>query len=132
MNFLLNGVPEIKVKQLALSNEIGKIHFSDYGGSSTINHIVNDNSGVEVEVTTLDNFIIENEFSQDSKYIIKIDVEGFEKQVFDGGRNFLTNYDIRGIVFKCFSQADVFDVLKNYGYNNIEKLSENNYFATKT
>ena len=40
MNYLLNDVPESNIKQLALSNEVGKIHFSDYGGSSTVNHIV--------------------------------------------------------------------------------------------
>lgn len=131
MNFLLNNISENKVNQLALSNEVGKINFSDYGGSSTINHIVNDNSGIEVEVNTLDNFILDNKFSKDNEYIIKVDVEGFEKQVFEGGSNFLSDYNVKGIVFECFSQDDVFDVLKSYGYKDINKLSENNYFARK-
>lgn len=132
MNFLLNNISENNVKQLALSDSIGKIHFSDYGGSSTINHIVNDNSGIEVEVTTLDKFIEENNFLIENKYIIKIDVEGFEEQVLRGGANFLSNYNIKGIVFECFSQDKVFEILKEYGYEDIKKLSENNYFATKT
>ena len=131
MNFLLNGYSENSVKPLALSDSVGKIHFSDYGGSSTINHIVNDSSGIEVEVSTLDKFIVDNKFSKENQYIIKVDVEGFEKQVFDGGKEFLTNFNIKGIIFECFSQDDVFDILKSYGYENIEKLSENNYFATK-
>lgn len=76
MNFLLNNYSEDNVQQIALSNHIGTIHFSDYGGSSTINHIL-------------------------------------------------------GIVFECFSKDEVFDVLKKYGYLTINKLSENNYFATK-
>ena len=130
MNFLLNNVDESKVKQLALSNEVGKIHFSDYGGSSTINHII-DSGGIEVKVTTLDKFAEDNHFSVNDNYIIKVDVEGFEQQVFEGGKNFLTNFNIKGIVFECFSKDGVFNVLKNYGYNNIKKLSENNYFATK-
>lgn len=130
MNFLLNDVDESSVKQLALSNEIGTIRFSDYGGSSTINHIV-ENGGIEVEVTTLDNFIKENNFTKDMPYILKVDVEGFEKQVFDGAKEFLTNYNIEGIVFECFSKDEVFEVLKSYGFLQIEKLSENNYFATK-
>lgn len=131
MNFLLNDYSEINVKQLALSNEIGKIHFSDYGGSSTINHIV-DCSGIVVEVCTLDKFIMDRvDFKKNDDYILKVDVEGFEKQVFEGGKDFLTNFNIRGIVFECFSKNDVFDKLKGYGYNNIKKLSENNYFATK-
>lgn len=131
MNFLLNNFSENCVKQLALSNEIGKIHFSDYGGSSTINHIVNDGNGIEVEVSTLDNFIVQNSFDKSSQYIIKIDVEGFEQQVFEGGKEFLMNYDVRGLVFECFGKDDVFKILNSYGYTEIKKLSENNYFATK-
>lgn len=131
MNFLLNNFSENNVKQLALSNKAGKIHFSDYGGSSTINHIVEDNNGIEVDVSTLDNFAKDNNYVQDKIYIIKVDVEGFEKQVFEGGKEFLTRYDIKGIIFECFSKDEVFEVLKSYGYKNIEKISENNYFATK-
>jgi len=131
MNFLLNNFSEYDVKQLALSNEVGKIHFSDYGGSSTINHIINDSSGIEVEVTTLDKFVSDNNFSKDNNYIIKVDVEGFEKEVFEGGKEFLKNYEIKGIIFECLEENDVFDILNSYGYVNIQKLSENNYFATK-
>ena len=133
MNFLLNGVSENNVKKLALSNKIGKIYFSDYGGSSTINHIIEDSSGIEVKVSTLDKFVLENNFSKTDKYIIKVDVEGFEKQVFEGGKVFLTGYNILGIVFECFDNAknDVFEILKKYGYSDIKKLSENNYFARK-
>lgn len=130
MNFLLNNFYDSNVKQLALSNEIGKIHFSDFGGSSTVNHIV-ENGGIEVAVSTLDNFAKENNLTNDMSYILKVDVEGFEKQVFEGGKEFLTNYDVKGIIFECFSKDEVFVVLKSYGYTNIEKLSENNYFATK-
>lgn len=131
MNFLLNNQSELNVKQLALSDKVGKIHFSDYGGSSTVNHIVNDNSGIEVEVTTLDQFVIDNKLKKDKYYIIKVDVEGFEEQVFKGGKDFLVNYNVKGILFECFSKDGVFDVLKSYGFNNIEQLSENNYCATK-
>lgn len=130
MNFLLNNFDDSNVKQLALSNEIGKIHFSDFGGSSTVNHIV-ENGGIEVAVSTLDNFTKENNFTKDMSYILKVDVEGFEKQVFEGGKEFLTNYNVKGIVFECFSKDDVFETLTSYGYNQIKKISENNYIATK-
>ncbi len=130
MNFLLNNVDDLNVKQLALSNEIGTVHFSDFGGSSTINHIV-ENGDIEVEVTTLDNFVKENDFNSNDSFVLKVDVEGFEKQVFEGGKEFLISYDIKGIIFECFSQDEVFEVLKSYGYKDIKKLSENNYFATK-
>jgi FkbM family methyltransferase len=131
MNYLLNNVSEKKVYQLALSNEIGRMYFSDYGNSSTVNHISNDKNGIEVEVTTLDSFVVKNKLSKKEKYILKVDVEGFERQVFEGGKEFLVNYDVKGIIFECFSQDDVFLLLKKYGYENIKKISENNYLATK-
>ena len=87
--------------------------------------------GIEVAVTTLDKFIEDYNFSQDYHYILKVDVEGFEQQVFEGSKNFLMNYNIEGIIFECFARNKVFKVLEDYGYINIKKLSENNYFATK-
>lgn len=131
MNFLLNDYSEKCVHQMALSNETGKIYFSDFGGSSTVNHIIQGNDGIEVNVSTLDNFVLENHYSKDKGYILKVDVEGFEEQLFLGAKHFLTDYNILGIVFECFSQENVFNVLKAYGYKNIKKLSENNYLATK-
>ena len=130
MNFLLNNISETYVKQLALSNTTGRISFSDYGGSSTVNHIVS-NGGIDVEVTTLDEFIKKDSLGVDDSYILKVDVEGFEQQVFEGGKNFLSNYHIQGIIFECFSQGEVFETLRSYGFASIEKISENNYFATK-
>ncbi|MFA6189492.1 MAG: FkbM family methyltransferase [Sulfuricurvum sp.] len=131
MNFLLNDLSESNVQQLALADQTGKIYFSDFGGSSTVNHIIDDTNGIEVNVSTLDNFILENTYPKDKKYILKVDVEGFEEQLFLGGKDFLTNYDIVGIVFECFSEQNVFDLLHSYGYNTITQLSENNYFASK-
>ncbi len=131
MNFLLNGKPEEMVKQMALSNKVGNISFSDYGGSSTINHILNDSNGIKVEVTTLDDFIVEYDEHKSKQYILKVDVEGFEKQVFEGGKVFLSDYCIRGILFECFSPQHVLDLLKSYGYQNIIKVDGDNYLATK-
>lgn len=132
MNFLLNDLDETFVKQLALSDSIGSVHFTDYGGSSTVNHIIKTEDGIEVEAITLDKFIVDNSFIQDDIYIIKIDVEGFEEQVLKGGRNFFTQYNIQAIIFECFSQNSVFEILKSYGFTEIKKLSENNYCATKS
>lgn len=131
MNFLLNNISETNVKRLALSNKTGLIHFSDYGGSSTINHIVENGSGIEVEVSTLDKFVVDYNYSKDRTYILKVDVEGFEKEVFEGAKEFLTFYNVKGIVFECFAKDDVFELLKSYGYKNIKQISENNYFAAK-
>jgi FkbM family methyltransferase len=132
MNFLLNSVSETNIKQFALSNEIGEVYFSDYKNDSTVNHITDKTSKLRVAVTTLDNFVFQNNFLKEYIYILKIDVEGFERQVLEGGREFLTNYhNIKGIVFECFNKDDVFKLLMDYGYTNIKRLSKNNYFAKK-
>ncbi len=64
---------------------------------------------------------------------MKIDVEGFEKEILLGARDFLMNYQISGIVFECFSsnQESVFEILKDYGFVFIKQLGKDNYFATK-
>ncbi|MGP1579437.1 MAG: FkbM family methyltransferase [Wolinella sp.] len=82
---------------------------------------------------TLDNFVRTRDFSKDCWYLMKIDVEGFEKEVLLGARDFLMNYQISGIVFECFSsnRESVFEILKDYGFVFIKQLSKDNYFATK-
>lgn len=129
MNFLLNDMSENCVKQLALSNQIGYINFSDNGSSSTTNKIIKE-GGIEVEMTTLDKFFESSSYSQ-KNFVIKMDVEGFEKEVLEGGKNFFQNSNIEGIIFECFSQAEVFEILNSYGFNDIKQLSQNNFIAKK-
>ncbi|WP_417541612.1 FkbM family methyltransferase [Methylophaga thalassica] len=133
MNFLLNGVSEKCVKNFALSNKSGKIKFSDFGGSSTVNHIVDEDSqnGIEVEVSTLDLFWEDSSNCQNFNYVLKVDVEGFEKQVFEGGEKFLKDGAVIGIIFECFDDNEVFDLLNSYGYLDIKRLSANNFLAKK-
>lgn len=105
MSFLLNNFPASCVSQVALSNSNGLTYFTDKGSSSTTNNIAelgeNANS-IEVEMQTLDNFSLTNQLSLDHDYILKIDVEGHERQLFAGAWGFLTSYRIKGIVFEYF------------------------------
>lgn len=131
MNFILNNMPVENVKQLAISSETGTTHFSDYGGSSTINHIVNDDQGIAVKKSTLDDFVKQYNYQKTRKYLLKIDVEGHEKEVLLGAENFLANYDVVGIIFECFSRKDIIEFLSERGFKVIEKIGANNYFAAK-
>jgi len=130
MNFLLNNVDESRVKTLALSDKNSKVYFSDFGGSSTVNHIVEDKQGIEIDCLTLDTFLVGNNFSKERNYVLKVDIEGFEYNFFLGAEKFLKEYNILGIVFECFGDEKVFNLLKENGYD-IKRLSENNYYATK-
>jgi FkbM family methyltransferase len=130
MNFLLNNIDEDRVKALALSDEIGTVYFSDVGGSSTVNHIIDNKEGIEVACTTLDAFLLDNNFSTNREYILKVDIEGFEYNFFMGALDFLKNYNLRGIIFECFEDERVFQILRDNGYK-LEKISENNYYAIR-
>ncbi len=131
MNFLLNGFDDTCVYPIALSDHCGTTRFSDFGGSSTINRIVTGNEGIEVSVSTLDAFARDHNFSKTKAYLLKVDVEGFEYNLFKGSRAFLTEYAVNGILFECFDETKVFKLLHEYGYTDIIPISGNNYFARR-
>ena len=93
-----------------------------------------------VEVSTLDYEV--KPYIEDS-FFIKIDVEGFEKEVFEGGKeSFKSNNCMAVIVEMCgngkdfgYSEKTLFDEIKNCGFMPIKydpfkrELSENTSFA---
>lgn len=132
-NFSINNLSENNVKEIALSSRSEKIFFSDYGGSSTVNKIVEQSENtIEVQAMTLDEFASLNNFSKEIKYLMKIDVEGFELEVLKGAQNFLKDYNIEAIVFECFGHQKelVSVILEKHGFK-ISRLSTNNYYAVK-
>lgn len=132
MNFLLNGRSADAVVQVALSNQSGKTFFSDMGHSSTVNSITNDPSGISVDMLTLDEYMLKRkDLLPDRGYLLKIDVEGFEKNVLEGARHFLSTYRIKGIILECFHTEEVFPILASAGFTVFERCSENNFFITK-
>jgi len=132
MNFLLNGKSESSVVQVALSSQSGKTFFSDIGHSSTVNSITTDSSGISVDMLSLDEFMnSRSDLSKDRGYVVKIDVEGFEKQVLLGAGQFLSGYRIKGIILECFQTEEVFGLLREAGFTSFERCSENNFFISK-
>lgn len=134
MNFILNGYSEKNVVQLAVSNSNKRVHFSDHGGSSSINSIVSENSsGITVTTTTLDKFATKSKLSKSDEYLMKIDVEGFEYEVLSGASKFISNYNIKGIMFESFGSKKnkIYRLLQKNGYN-IRQVSVNNHYASKT
>lgn len=85
-NIELNGFTNIEVKEVALGASKGEVKFSDKHGDD-MNHVtVKGKNHLIVEMTTLD-AVVENikEFE-----LIKIDVEGFEREVLLGANNTLS------------------------------------------
>lgn len=131
MNFLLNGMDESKVINKALSNVNSKVYFSDMKDNLTENKIVyTKNNSIMVEAVILDDWVKNNKFNKQGKYLLKIDVEGHEKEVFEGGEMFLKNYPIIGVIFECFNDKTLIRYLKDLGYK-VKKISDNNYWAEK-
>lgn len=131
MNFLLNGIDEGRVVNRALSNRNAKVYFSNMENNLTENRIVKEkDNSIVVKAIKLDDWIKDEKFGKDDEYLVKIDVEGHEREVLEGGRYFFQNYKIKGVVFECFSNGQVFDFFEKNGYK-VGKISENNYWARK-
>lgn len=72
---------------------------------SEINHIIKEPADkkagdIDVQITTLDNFASQY-LNKADRYIIKIDVEGFEDEVLEGGADFFANYTIDAMVIEA-------------------------------
>jgi FkbM family methyltransferase len=135
MNFLLNGMDITSVYEYAIGKEDGSVLFTDTDSSAT-NRIMgptDKNASIRVNQKKLDTIVEDLELRKDSRYVIKIDVEGGECDVFLGASNFLRDYDVRLVVFECFDQIKlniITQELSSIGFY-IEKVSSCNYIATK-
>lgn len=131
MNFLLNGMDEKRVINNALSNKNSKVYFSDLKDNLTENRIVSTKSNsIRVNAIKLDGWIKINKFKGDDEYLVKIDVEGHEKEVLRGGKHFFTEYNVRGVIFEYFGDKKLLKMFDDFGYN-VKKVDGNNYWAEK-
>lgn len=100
-------------------------------GSDTMLRIKDASDQETVRVQKLDN-IIRNKKCESA--IVKIDVEGYEREVIEGAREFIKtykpsiifefNYDI--LYYKNKQYNEVFDTLTSYGYSSFIDLSNGN------
>lgn len=124
-NIELNGFTNIEVKEVALGASKGVIKFSDKHGDD-MNHVtIKDENHIIVEMTTLD-ATVENIKELE---LIKIDVEGFEREVLRGAETSLSKTKHLIIEFNPaaylrygFTVDDVVNVLK---VKNFRIINEN-------
>lgn len=128
----LNDLSEdVKLTEVAFSNEIGKIKMVTPGTheqglmvSALRGQKVDIDNSILVNMTTLDHLVFEEKFPPPD--LIKIDVEGAEAMVLDGGERTLTRYkpklliEVHGLApaEKCWSiferhRAEVHRIHKN-------------------
>lgn len=133
-NIELNGFKNITPYQIALGNkeENKQIYISEKeDGSDTMLKIKKAIDQETVRTQKLDN-IMRNKNCEST--IVKIDVEGYEREVIEGGREFIKackpliifefNYDI--LYYKNRQYNEVFELLASYGYSTFIDLSNGN------
>jgi FkbM family methyltransferase len=85
------NIGKIDVFEIAIGNYIGtaKLSVEEFGG---LNHLTdkNENSRV-VQIQTLNSFNL-SEYESNSHIVVKIDVEGFESEVLEGGLEFIQKF----------------------------------------
>ncbi|MGN6343308.1 MAG: FkbM family methyltransferase [Candidatus Nitrosocosmicus sp.] len=128
-NIALNGLFNIKAKNIGLSDEKGKLdlQISENGFEAWNTFAQKENKRFQyktsVEVSTLDDELTGIDKSRIS--FIKIDVEGWEKFVLKGGKSFFQNYS--PIVMVEFTETntfdagyfvqEIYDIMVGFGYN---------------
>jgi len=111
-NLDFSGAPNCTLHAVAISNQEGSVNFSFNGNHSGGGHLTDGETGVEVRSV---NFHYLNEVFTDLNFpiVIKIDVEGYEKQVLTE----LFKSDIYKYITHIFIEM-------NYGYGQVETVDQ--------
>jgi len=97
MNVKLNGVGNVEVIEAAVSNKTGEVPFEIVPQSSAQSRI-GGCDGTFVRSVTVDSFCAERDIGEVA--LMKVDVEGFEEEVFEGARGMLAERRIRFIYYE--------------------------------
>lgn len=140
-NITLNNFKNVDIRNIGLSNSKGELTFYvsnngyDAWNSFAPSQDKKLESSIQVPVSTLD--IELKEIDKTKIKLVKIDVEGWEKFVLYGGKDFLENYS--PIVMVEFTEEntfnagypvyDIYDIMQDFGYvwhriNNGELVKE--------
>lgn len=124
-NIGLNRVKNLEAINKAIGNAVGHVHFSDIR-SDDQNSVILDRVGIDVPVSRLDDLLI----SATPIALMKVDVEGFEKFVFEGAKT--TLMEVKSIYFESwdknfskfgYSCGDLFELLHSSGFETFRFIS---------
>jgi FkbM family methyltransferase len=126
-NLTLNGAQNVKLVEKALGSRPGVLSLSgsDSGGITALDW--RHDSRVEVSMTTLDHVAAEVE----TVTLMKIDVEGWETHVLNGGANTLARtqhvlFEINQFVLNKAgsSSEEIYDLLRNSGFKTFVPVAQ--------
>lgn len=133
-NVMLNELNNIKVFDLALGITEGLIDFKsskNHKGISAVTVSEEERGDYKVNITTLDSFVLQNSITNID--FIKIDVEGYEMNVLNGGKNVLSNsvntkmfvelnpQSLRKVGHTC---AELIGLIESLGFNVVSILDD--------
>ncbi|MEZ4958408.1 MAG: FkbM family methyltransferase [Saprospiraceae bacterium] len=138
-NIAINGFEHVVAQAKAMSNERGRFLFNQYHGGKDAYNSFGDvmrsapQTAVEVETTTIDQFMGSIGTASRNISLIKIDVEGWEYPVFKGGIEFLSRPDAPVLMVEFtdqnarkagFSCQKVYDIGRELGYTWLEMVGD--------
>ena len=125
MNIELNKLDNVFPYNLGISDSNGELYISNNKGAmNRIIHNISDNNYELIQVTTLDKLLI----SEKNISLIKIDVEGYEKQVLKGCKETLKNPNLNVIIIELNESNQQFDYDEN---ETISILKKNGFLPYK-
>lgn len=120
--YLNNLTVKVKALNIALGKEVGELSFT--AGLDTVNHVIAEHEigkdVIHVPVNTLDNVL-----HGQSPALIKIDVEGYETLVVDGGCHVLAQESLLGVIMELngsgarygYSEEALHNTMLGYGFD---------------
>lgn len=110
----INNLQNVNAYNVALGSQAGKLKFEKSKGATSMGKI-SDNGTLDVQVVSLDDFILENQVNQVD--LVKIDVEGFGAEVLKG---------MSGAIEK-FNPIIFFEFHNETEINELKKLEDRGY-----
>tara|TARA_Y100000996_G_scaffold410838_1_gene393901 strand:+ start:72 stop:1010 length:939 start_codon:yes stop_codon:yes gene_type:complete len=131
MNIELNKLKNVKLLNMGISDFEGELFFSNNRGS--MNRVINKskkNNCDLIKVTTLDKLLV----AEQNISSVKIDAEGYEKQVLLGCKETLKNPNLNVIIIELndsnqlydYSENETISILEEYGFSPYKYIHPDN------
>jgi FkbM family methyltransferase len=130
LNVRTNHKKNIILHNLALSSKKEKLYMGNLemntGAAKTL-----EKGKFEVDVNTLDSFYKSKKIIPEEVSIIMIDAEGREKEVLEGGKEFLKKTN-SSLIIESFNVKEIEGLLSKFGFSKVKVLDFYNHLFLKT
>lgn len=117
-NIRINDFHNVKIVEKGVSNKGGKVYFTK--GLGCMNHIVESSNVKEKDVEIIETISLDEYLVNDCPNIIKIDVEGAEKEILEGAKSILSNIHLNVVIMEIFDDEYLEKTMGAYGFGLYE------------